>query len=98
MCFSCANWDTCLDKNDKTTSCDMYRNKNAKPQTPTAGPVTTYKAKIDDEVEKTAENPDEVIDMIRWCITNAGLEENQARACLILLDDLVATWSLEGME
>ena len=98
VCFSCANWDTCLDKNDKTTSCDMYRNKNAKPQTPTAGPVTTYKAKIDDEVEKTVENPDEVIDMIRWCITNAGLEEIQARACLTLLDDLVATWSLEGME
>lgn len=97
MCFSCANWDTCLDKNDKTTSCNMYRNKNTKPQTPTAGPVTTYKAKIEKEIEKSAETEDDRIDMIRWCVMNAGLEEAQARACLEMLDALVAAWSMEAM-
>lgn len=97
MCFSCANWDTCLDKNDKTTSCDMYRNKNAKPQTPTAGPVTTYKEKIENEVEKSVETEDDRIDMIRWCVANAGMEEAQTRACLEMLDALVAAWSMEAM-
>ena len=98
LCFSCANWDTCMDRTDKTTACDMYRNKNVKPAEPVAGPVTTYKAEIAAEIEKSVETETDRIDMIRWCVVNAGLEEAQARACLKMLDALVAAWSLEGMD
>ena len=97
LCFSCANWDTCMDRTDKTTACGMYRNKNAKPAEPVAGPVVTYKAEIAAEIEKTVETETDRIGMIRWCVVNAGLEEAQARACLEMLDVLVAAWSLEGM-
>ena len=98
LCFSCANWDTCMDRTDKTTACDMYRNKNVKPAEPVAGLVTTYKAKISAEIEKSVETETNRIAMIRWCVVNAGLEESQARACLEMLDALVAAWSLEGMD
>ena len=98
LCFSCANWDTCMDRTDKTTACEMYRNKNTKPAEPVAGPVTTYKANIATAVGESVETETDRIDMIRWCIVNAGLEEVQARACLEMLDALVAAWSLEGMD
>lgn len=98
LCFSCENWETCMDRTDKTTACDMYRNKNTKPAPPVAGAVTTYKAEIAAEVKKSVETEAERIDMIRWCVVTAGLEEEQARACLEMLDALVATWSLEGMD
>lgn len=97
LCFSCDNWDTCMDRTDKTTACDMHRSKNAKPAEPVAGPVVTYKAKITEAVEKSVETETDQIAMIRWCVANAGLEEAQARACLKMLDALVAAWSLEGM-
>lgn len=97
MCFSCANWDTCLDRTDKTVYCEMYRNKNAKQAEPVAGPVVTYKAEITEEIEKSVETEEDKIDMIRWCVVNAGLEEVQARACLDMLDELVAAWSMEDM-
>ena len=98
LCFSCANWDTCMDRTDKTTACEMYRNKNVKPAEPVAGPVITYKAEIAAEIEKSVETETDRIGMIRWCVVNAGLEEAQARACLEMLDALVAAWSLEGMD
>ena len=98
LCFSCANWDTCMDRTDKTTACDMYRNKNVKPAEPVTGPVTTYKAEIATEIEKSVETETDRIAMIRWCVVNAGLEEAQACACLEMLDALVAAWSLEGMD
>lgn len=97
ICFSCANWDTCMDRNDKTTACDMYRNKNARPE-PQPAPVTKYQAERDAAVEATVGSQDDAIDLIRWCIANAGLEEIQARACLDMLDALVAVWSMEGMK
>ena len=87
-----------MDRTDKTTACDMYRNKNVKPAEPVAGPVTTYKAEIAAEIEKSVETETDRIGMIRWCVVNAGLEEAQARACLEMLDALVAVWSLEGMD
>lgn len=98
LCFSCANWDTCMDRTDKTTACGMYRNKNAKTAEPTAGPAIAYEADIAAEVKKSAETENDRIDLIRWCIVNAGLEEPQAHACLEMLDALVAAWSLEGMD
>lgn len=97
ICFSCANWDTCMDRNDKTTSCDTYRNKNARPE-PQPAPVTKYQAERDAAVEATVESQDDAIKLIRWCIANVGLEEIQARACLDMLDALVAVWSMEGMK
>ena len=98
LCFSCANWDTCMDRTDKTTACVMHRNKNTKPTEPVAGPVTTYKAEITAEIKKSVETEADQIEMIRWCIGAAGLEETQAAACLKMLDVLVASWSLEGMD
>lgn len=97
LCFSCANWDTCMDRTDKTVACEMHRSKDAKPAPPVAGPVTTYKTQIETEIKKTVTTEADKIDMIRWCVANAGLEEIQARACLDMLDTLVAAWSLEGM-
>lgn len=93
----CDNWDTCMDRTDKTTACDMHRNKNAKPAEPVAGPVVTYEAAIAEVVEKSVKTEVDRIDMIRWCVVNAGLEEAQASACLEMLDALVAAWNLEGM-
>ncbi|MEE0110829.1 MAG: ParB N-terminal domain-containing protein [Oscillospiraceae bacterium] len=97
MCFSCANWDTCMDRTDKTTACDMYRNKNAKPQQPEE-PVTQYRAAIDDAIRESVANEDSVIAMIRGCVLAAGLEEIQLRACLEMLDSLVAAWDCKLME
>ena len=98
LCFSCANWDTCMDRTDKTTACGMHRNKNAQVTEPVAGPVVAYKADIAAEVKKSVATENDRIDLIHWCIVNAGLEEPQARACLEMLDALVAAWSLEGMD
>ena len=97
LCFSCDNWDTCMDRTDKTTACDMHRNKNAKPVEPVAGPVVTYKATIAAAVEKSVETEADRIAMIHWCVVNAGLKEAQASACLEMLDALVAAWNMEGM-
>lgn len=97
VCFSCANWDTCMDRTDKTTDCDMYRNKNAKEEPPQA-PVTKYQAEHDEAIRESITNEDDVIAMIRNCVLTAGLEEIQARACLDMLDNLVAVWSMEGMK
>lgn len=98
LCFSCANWDTCMDRTDKTTACGMYRNKNAQVAEPVAGPVITYKAGVAAEVKQSVATENDRIDLIRWCIANAGLEEPQAHACLEMMDALVAAWSLEGMD
>lgn len=40
------------------------------------------------ELEKSAENREDVLDMIRYCIENAGLTETQLRRCLQVFDEL----------
>lgn len=42
LCFSCVNWKTCMDRTDKTASCEQYRNKNSQAEREPELPVTTY--------------------------------------------------------
>ena len=101
MCYSCGNFTKCLDRTDKTINCDKWISKNAAPPSPAApvetykdqereqpAPKPTYQEQVKRELEKSAENREDVLDMIRYCIENAGLTEEQLRRCLQVFDEL----------
>lgn len=90
-CFSCANWDACPDKNDKTTACDQYRNKNTVAAPPAAGPCTTYRE------QRREFDKDRLVETIRFWIARANLPEDEKEACLDLYDDMVEIWGMMGM-
>lgn len=96
LCFSCTNWDTCLDRTDKTVACKAYENKNSKPLKPVEEPPITKKA-APQVITRQPESESDLFEMIRACITVAGLPEAQTIACLKLMEEVEMAWSMEGM-
>lgn len=88
MCFSCTNWETCMDRTDKTTSCTQYVNKNAlagKDQTP--APVKTYTAQ---QPQHAADG--DVIERIRDCIRYSDLDLDEIEQTLAYFNDMARAW------
>lgn len=96
LCFGCANWDTCMDRTDKTVACKTYKSKDRRQPEPVAGPVITKKAETP-VIARQPESESDLFEMIRACIAAAGLPEEQTAACLKLMGELEIAWSMEGM-
>lgn len=89
LCFSCESWDTCMDRTDKTTSCQQYTDKNRPAgQNQTPDPVKTYT-----EPQRSQRNQDEdMISLIRECIQFSDLGMDELDGVLEFFDQMAAKW------
>lgn len=100
LCYGCQNWETCMDRTDKTTTCPQYRSKNAKQQPEQEAPVEAYReedptALLPDPDEKFTDDeldPEVVVDLIRGCIEGAGMHEQLTGEALKLLEEMWKAW------
>lgn len=89
LCFSCESWDTCMDRTDKTISCQHYMDRNEPAgQDQAPSPVRTYT-----ESQQPQRNPDEdMIELIRDCIRFSDLGVDEANGVLEFFDQMAAKW------
>ncbi len=89
MCFSCENWKNCIDRTDKTVSCDKYKSTHMEEEQPQREePRDTWKVEAPEEQRSIYRRRD-VLAVIGECVEGANLAPEWRRACMLLIMELL---------